>query len=393
MPRCSSTYRTDGSSNLEMSHFVCQVDIYSRDGQQPKNILRSTQGQGSISMTTTGDYPVTQIAQAPETCAPRLPLSDVAHRIVHGPYSSPYDQAPPPNAYVNYPQGPYAYPNGYPGGGANNGPFPPAWGPPRNDSYLSNVAPNPYQDASRHRPSVHNTHSGYQPQRSTSSTSYAGSSNGGQYDYRQHGGNPSANWNETPEAIQTVFQPRGGPPPTPPADVPTPTAVGPKVDRNLIGTLCTSALLLKDLDDKDGIFFVWGDLSVRTEDWFSLKFSFFNVSGVLRSESFAEVTARAKTACSYPSDPPKEGTAKGEKALNGIRAPLIAETAPCLATVFSQCFKVFSAKKFPGVVESTKLNQHFAKQGVKITVRTEKESASKRKRDPNDIDDDDEDDD
>lgn len=161
-----------------------------------------------------------------------------------------------------------------------------------------------------------------------------------------------------------------------------------KVDRNLIGTVCTSAVLLKDLEDKDGIFFIWGDLSVRTEDWFSLKFSFFNVGGVLRDASWEELAARAKVAKTFPSDPPKEGTARNDKSLSGIRAPLIAKTAPCLATVFSQCFKVFSAKKFPGVVESTKLNAHFAKQGVKITVRSDKDGNGKRKRDGDDDDED-----
>lgn len=365
-----------------MSHFVCQVDIYSRDGQVPKNILRGTQGQGSISMTTTSDYPMTQLARPPDTHAQRVPVTDTAHRILHGPYTSPYD---PGYASTTWANTPYSYDNRFPPAAApSSGPFPPTWGPPRaQDPYFNNPAPNPYEDPSRHRPTTHNPHAGFQPQRTTSSSSYGTVPDGAHYSYRPQGAPPPNAYHDPAQGMQVNYQPRGGPPPTPPADVPAPTGIGPKVDRNLIGTLCTSALLLKDLDDKDGIFFVWGDLSVRTEDWFSLKFSFFNVSGVLRSESFAEVTARAKTACSFPSEPPKEGTAKSEKALNGIRAPLIAETAPCLATVFSQPFKVFSAKKFPGVVESTALNAHFAKQGVKITVRSEKEmkdGGGKRKR-------------
>lgn len=43
--------------------------------------------------------------------------------------------------------------------------------------------------------------------------------------------------------------------------------------------------------------------------------------------------------------------------------------APVLASVFSQPFQVFSAKKFPGVIESTPLSKQFASQGIKIPIR------------------------
>lgn len=44
-------------------------------------------------------------------------------------------------------------------------------------------------------------------------------------------------------------------------------------------------------------------------------------------------------------------------------------TAPVLASVFSDVFQVFSAKKFPGVIESTPLSKCFALQGIKIPIR------------------------
>lgn len=44
-------------------------------------------------------------------------------------------------------------------------------------------------------------------------------------------------------------------------------------------------------------------------------------------------------------------------------------SAPVLATVFSEPFQVFSAKKFPGVIESTQLSKCFALQGIKIPIR------------------------
>jgi len=43
--------------------------------------------------------------------------------------------------------------------------------------------------------------------------------------------------------------------------------------------------------------------------------------------------------------------------------------APVLASVFSDVFQVYSAKKFPGVCESTLLSKCFATQGIKIPIR------------------------
>lgn len=42
---------------------------------------------------------------------------------------------------------------------------------------------------------------------------------------------------------------------------------------------------------------------------------------------------------------------------------------PVLASTFSSAFTVFSAKKFPGVIESTELSKAFAQQGIKIPIR------------------------
>jgi hypothetical protein len=42
-----------------------------------------------------------------------------------------------------------------------------------------------------------------------------------------------------------------------------------------------------------------------------------------------------------------------------------------LAWSYSDPFQVFSAKKFPGVIESTPLSKAFATQGIKIPIRKE----------------------
>ena len=46
-------------------------------------------------------------------------------------------------------------------------------------------------------------------------------------------------------------------------------------------------------------------------------------------------------------------------------------SCPVLASCFSDPFTVFSAKKFPGVCESTELSKCFAGQGIKIPIRKE----------------------
>lgn len=43
--------------------------------------------------------------------------------------------------------------------------------------------------------------------------------------------------------------------------------------------------------------------------------------------------------------------------------------ASILAWTFSDKFQVYSAKKFPGVIESTPLSKTFASQGIKIPIR------------------------
>lgn len=56
-----------------------------------------------------------------------------------------------------------------------------------------------------------------------------------------------------------------------------------------------------------------------------------------------------------PSDPSGETLHKGK--------------CPVLAYIFSEQFQVYSAKKFPGVIESTPLSKCFASQGIKIPIR------------------------
>lgn len=59
---------------------------------------------------------------------------------------------------------------------------------------------------------------------------------------------------------------------------------------------------------------------------------------------------------------------------------------PELASCFSSRFKVYSAKRFPGVFESTPLSKAFAEQGVKIPIRKTGEDGRGIKNDDDEID-------
>ncbi|KAL4782528.1 velvet factor-domain-containing protein [Aspergillus varians] len=125
-----------------------------------------------------------------------------------------------------------------------------------------------------------------------------------------------------------------------PAAQPVPSGPGGMFTRNLIGCLSGSAFRLCDTDNKIGVWFILQDLSVRTEGCFRLKFSFANVGRAVTDLHDSQVV---------------EVINKG--------------SAPILATAFSEPFQVFSAKKFPGVIESTQLSKCFAMQGIKIPIR------------------------
>lgn len=119
--------------------------------------------------------------------------------------------------------------------------------------------------------------------------------------------------------------------------------------RNLIGSLAASAFRLTDPDDRIGIWFVLQDLSVRTEGTFRLRFSFVNVgTSSAASQSGGQPTTQVNQA-----------------------------KAPVLASCFSDSFTVYSAKRFPGVVESTQLSRCFATQGIKIPIRKDGQGPSR----------------
>jgi Velvet factor len=134
---------------------------------------------------------------------------------------------------------------------------------------------------------------------------------------------------------------------------------GGQFTRNLIGSLTASAFRLKDDKDVLGIWFILQDLSVRTEGMFRLRFSFLNLG---KYSLFPTISDNS---------PPQTGDHRRP----GVS--LNTGTSKVQTTAMSESFQVFSAKKFPGMIESTELSRKFASQGIRIPVRHSNEKGGK----------------
>ncbi|KAI9758850.1 MAG: hypothetical protein M4579_002796 [Chaenotheca gracillima] len=115
------------------------------------------------------------------------------------------------------------------------------------------------------------------------------------------------------------------------ANAESPAAVPPQTA--LAGTLVSSLHRLKDVDNTDGGFFVFGDLSVKLEGNFRLRFSLFE---------------------------------------------MIKQEVVHLTSIISETFTVFPSKTFPGMAESTFLSRSFGDQGVRLRIRKEPRTMIKR---------------
>ncbi|OJA19310.1 hypothetical protein AZE42_00426 [Rhizopogon vesiculosus] len=107
--------------------------------------------------------------------------------------------------------------------------------------------------------------------------------------------------------------------------------------RTLVGPLSSNACRLLDEHRKPGIFFLFQDLSVRTEGTFRLRLRLMNVG-----------------------EPP--APEPGSMRVHTNMSPVLAQT-------FTEPFVVFSAKRFPGVPDTTALSIAFGNQGQKLPLR------------------------
>jgi hypothetical protein len=109
-------------------------------------------------------------------------------------------------------------------------------------------------------------------------------------------------------------------------------------DKSLLGCLCSSLHRLKDLHNKEGGFFIWGDISLRMVGSFRLRFTLYELQ-------FGNDTAFQS-----------------------------------LGSVDSDIFNVVASKDFRGLEESTALTRSFSDQGVRLRLRKETKGLGKRHR-------------
>ncbi|KAI8928848.1 velvet factor-domain-containing protein [Entophlyctis helioformis] len=100
----------------------------------------------------------------------------------------------------------------------------------------------------------------------------------------------------------------------------------------LVGSLTSVMSVLRDEFGKQGVFFIFPDLSVRCDGIFRLRFSLMNL----------------------------QGSAPNQLAQAG---------GPVIATIFTEPFEVFKPKLFPGVAEPTMLIKSFTLQGHPLPIR------------------------
>ncbi|RUO96539.1 velvet factor-domain-containing protein [Jimgerdemannia flammicorona] len=114
-------------------------------------------------------------------------------------------------------------------------------------------------------------------------------------------------------------------------------------NRTTAGTVVQSLHRLKNVDNTDGGFFIFPDMSVRVEGKYRIKFSLFEITG-------GEVMQ--------------------------------------VSSVYSEIFTVYSPKLFPGMSESTFLTRSFSDQGVRIRIRKENRTLHTRRKRSEEADDD-----
>ncbi|SJL02312.1 uncharacterized protein ARMOST_05638 [Armillaria ostoyae] len=117
--------------------------------------------------------------------------------------------------------------------------------------------------------------------------------------------------------------------------------------RTLVGPLSANATRLLDEHRKPGIFFLFQDLSVRTEGTFRLRLRLMNVGAPPAPEAGASAVHT--------------------------------DVSPVLAQTFTEPFTVYSAKRFPGVPDTTALSIALGNQGQKLPLRN-RHGSNKRRR-------------
>lgn len=101
-------------------------------------------------------------------------------------------------------------------------------------------------------------------------------------------------------------------------------------------------------------YFIFSDLSVRHEGWYRLKFHLFEQN---KRKEDLDLNIPLSNMIESTSENPQPPNSQ-EQMANRMY-------------VYSEPFQVFSAKKFPGLQNSTQLSQQLADQGIRVRIRRE----------------------
>ncbi|CAO3625334.1 unnamed protein product [Mucor fragilis] len=128
--------------------------------------------------------------------------------------------------------------------------------------------------------------------------------------------------------------------------------------RTTAGSVVQSLHKLKDTNNTEGAFFVFADISIRIEGVFKLKFTLFQIKGIL-----------VERVCSIFSDPFRVYSPKTFPGMSGkIQTPNI-------ITMQYSNHTILLLKQNPLILiyllESTDLTRSFSDQGVRIRIRKE----------------------
>ncbi|GJE84344.1 velvet complex subunit B [Phanerochaete sordida] len=159
-----------------------------------------------------------------------------------------------------------------------------------------------------------------------------------QHQQQQHQAQAQAAFPHAPNYTQN-------PNPTPPSTIPP--LPRHTYTRTLVGPLSANACRLLDEHRKPGIFFLFQDLSIRTEGTFRLRLRLMNVGAP-------------------PAPEP-----------GGYRVHT--DVSPVLAQTFTDPFIVYSAKRFPGVPDTTALSIALGNQGQKLPLRNRNNTKSRKR--------------
>ncbi|KAI1630892.1 velvet factor-domain-containing protein [Biscogniauxia mediterranea] len=105
------------------------------------------------------------------------------------------------------------------------------------------------------------------------------------------------------------------------------------------GTMVSSLHRLKDPSNQEGAFFIFGDLTIKSEGTYTIRFDLLQME-------FSDEPGALVTITSVKSDP----------------------------------FRVYAGKSFPGMAESTFLTRSFSDQGVRLRLRKDSRQLANRKR-------------